>query len=168
MRNPTRSLFELTAADLMSRELITIPRHMSLQGAAHRLIRADVSGAPVVDEYGRCVGVLSATDLMRYLDEGQRGARLRGAECLQVHSPWQMIEVELLPADETGQFMTTDVITVEPDTRLAELARIMLEAHIHRLIVLDPQRRPVGVVSGTDILAALAKYEAHAALASES
>ena len=40
----------LTAADLMSRDLVLVPQEMSLQGAAHLLSRSHVSGAPVVDE----------------------------------------------------------------------------------------------------------------------
>jgi CBS domain-containing protein len=57
-------LLELTAEDLMSRNVVVISQHMSLKAAAHLLAQAEVSGAPVVDEEGRCVGVLSAADLM--------------------------------------------------------------------------------------------------------
>jgi CBS-domain-containing membrane protein len=165
MRASTKPLFELTAADLMSRDPITIPQQMSLQGAAHRLARAEVSGAPVVDEFGRCVGVLSTTDLVRYLDRGEGAARRRACDCYQVYSPWQMIEVEKLPADEVKQYMTTDLVTASAQTRLGDLARSMLDAHIHRVIVLDAERRPVGVVTSTDLLGALAGCEAHAARA---
>ena len=51
--------------------------------------------------------------------------------------------------------MTTDIVSVEPQTPLAEVARRMVDAHIHRVFVLD-QGRPVGVITSTDILAALA------------
>src|SRR5438270_11142143 len=76
----TKELFELTAADLMSREVVTIPRKMSLHGAAHRLAQAQVSGAPVIDEQGRCIGMLSATDLARWMDRGQPTSRPRASE----------------------------------------------------------------------------------------
>jgi CBS domain-containing protein len=74
-----------------------------------------------------------------------------------------MIEVEQLPADEVKQYMTTDLVTATAQTRLGDLAHSMLDAHIHRVIVLDAERRPVGVVTSTDLLGALAGSEPRAA-----
>jgi CBS-domain-containing membrane protein len=51
-------LLQLTAEDLMSRDVLVIPQRTTLRYAAHLLAQAAVSGAPVVDEEGRCVGVL--------------------------------------------------------------------------------------------------------------
>lgn len=62
-----KCLHSLTAADLMSRNLVLVPQDMSLQGAARLLSRAQVSGAPVVNENGRCVGVLSTTDFLHWV-----------------------------------------------------------------------------------------------------
>jgi len=61
-----------------------------------------------------------------------------------------------LPRGAVRRYMTTDGDTVEPQTPLPELARIMIDAHIHHVIVVDGRRRPIGVVSSSDILAALA------------
>jgi CBS domain-containing protein len=152
-------MLELTAEDLMSRDLITISKHLSLQGAAHRLIQAHVSGAPVIDERGRCVGVLSATDLMRWLDEGHAPARHPLAREANFHHPWQIPEPEDLPDEEVGQHMTADVVTAPSHARIGELARKMIDAHIHRVFILDGQNRPAGVVTGTDILAAVADHD---------
>jgi CBS domain-containing protein len=154
-----KPLFELTAADVMSRELVTIPRKMSLHGAAHRLAQSQVSGAPVIDEQGRCVGVLSATDLVRWLDRGDRSARRSGCACTEVYAPWQMMEVSELPVDEVERYMTTDLVSVAPDRPLAEVARCMLDARVHRVVVLDEKGRPAGLVTTTDILAAVARGE---------
>jgi CBS-domain-containing membrane protein len=64
---------------------------------------------------------------------------------------------EELPADAVGRYMTTDVVTAGPQTPLPELARMMVDAHIHRVTVVDEQGRPVGIVSSTDVLAAVAR-----------
>jgi CBS-domain-containing membrane protein len=153
----TKSLLALTAADLMSRDVVMVPRAMSLRAAAHLLSATKVTGAPVVDETGRCVGVLSATDFMRWVGYGERGASRPGCSdpgCF--HSAWQVVNVEDLPTDEVDAYMTADPVTVPPSTPIAELARGMIDAHIHRIIVVDTQCRPIGVVSSTDILAAVA------------
>jgi CBS-domain-containing membrane protein len=53
--------------------------------------------------------------------------------------------------------MTTDLVTALPGTPIGDLAQRMIDAHIHRIIVTDAEGRPVGIVSSTDILAAVAR-----------
>jgi CBS-domain-containing membrane protein len=155
MLTKEKPFLALTAEDLMSRDLILIPRHVSLRTAAHLLSSGHVSGAPVIDDEGCCVGVLSGTDFVRWA-EGKTTARVqpRGSGC--VCSDWQMVDTDFLPEEEVRTFMTADPVTVPPGLTITELARRMLDAHIHRLVVVDEGRRPVGIVSTTDILAAVA------------
>jgi CBS domain-containing protein len=54
--------------------------------------------------------------------------------------------------------MTPDPVTAQPTTSIGVLARMMIDAHIHRVIIVDVERRPVGVVSSTDLLATLAYH----------
>jgi CBS domain-containing protein len=58
--------------------------------------------------------------------------------------------------------MTADPVTARADVRVGELARLMLDAHVHRVIIADPTGRPVGIVSTTDVLAAVAREAAGA------
>jgi CBS domain-containing protein len=152
-----KPLLSLTAADLMSENVTAIPQHMSLQGAAHVLARFGISGAPVVDEHGRCIGVLSANDFVVWAEKGK--AAVRTDECHSpvegMHSPWQVRDIEALPREEVSAYMTPDPVTVAPSTPVGELAAKMRDAHIHRLIVVDGGGRPIGIVSSTDILAAV-------------
>jgi CBS domain-containing protein len=153
----TKPFLALTAADLMSRDVVMIPRAMSLRTAAHLLSESQVSGAPVVDETGECVGVVSTTDFMHWVGYGERGAWrpvCSNPGCF--HSAWQVVDVNDLPTDEVDAYMTTDPVTVSPGTPIAELAREMIDAHIHRIIVVDAKNLPIGVVSSTDVLAAVA------------
>ena len=59
--------------------------------------------------------------------------------------------------DTVRDRMTCDPVTVIPSTPLQKLAEMMLDAHIHRVIVVDKDHRPIGIVSSTDILAAVAR-----------
>ena len=70
MLTATKPFLALTAADLMSPAVVVIPTSMSLQAAARLLSRFAISGAPVVDAEGRCVGVLSTTDFLARVQEG--------------------------------------------------------------------------------------------------
>lgn len=69
---------------------------------------------------------------------------------------WQIVDVEKLPTDEVRRFMTPDPVTTRTATPIRVLARMVIDAHIHRIVVVDEERRPIGVVSSTDLLAALA------------
>jgi L-aspartate semialdehyde sulfurtransferase len=53
--------------------------------------------------------------------------------------------------------MTSDVVTTSPTAPLSELARMMTGGRIHRIPVVDERGRPVGIVSTTDVLAAVAR-----------
>ncbi len=156
MFTTSKPFLALTAGDLMSREVVTVPHNMSLRAAAHLLSESAISGAPVVDAAGRCVGVLSATDFIHWAETDQPPVRSRPCSSDSVCSDWQMVVVEELPTDAVSNFMTVDPVTVAPSTAIGELARRMLDAHIHRLIVVDRDHQPVGVVSSTDVLAAVA------------
>lgn len=152
-----KPIMALTAADLMSRTIVMIPEAMSMQGAAHLLSQNNVSGGPVVDHEGRCMGVISATDFLLVADRGTRP----GANCFcrqpeGMTSPWQIVDEGGVPDDAVRYYMTRDPVMVSPSANIGELAEMMLNAHIHRIVVVDPERHPLGVVSSTDILAAVA------------
>jgi CBS domain-containing protein len=69
---------------------------------------------------------------------------------------WQKVSNDL-PVSAVRRYMTSDIVTVGPETPLTKLARIMIDAHIHRVIVVDEGEKPIGIVSSTDILAAVAR-----------
>jgi len=61
-----------------------------------------------------------------------------------------------LPKEEVRRHMSADVVTSPPQALLSTVARQMIDAHIHRVIVVDDRGHPLGIVSSTDILAAVA------------
>jgi CBS-domain-containing membrane protein len=105
------------------------------------------------------VGVLSASNFVHWAEKGGENERVRCTSFTCVCSDWQVVDVEFLPPDEVRWHMTAEPITASAATRITELARMMLEAHVHRIIVVDADRHPVGIVSGTDIMAAVAFME---------
>jgi len=150
-----RPLLSYCAADIMSNNVVMVPREMSLQGAARMLARAGVTGAPVVDATGRCIGVLSATDFMNWAKDEHKDA---SAE--PMCKPWQIPEGALETSGCVEAVMTRDPVLVTSNVKIGDLARMMMDAHIHRLIVVDRvSHRPIGVVSSMDILAAVARAD---------
>lgn len=158
MLTEIKPLLDHCAGDLMSKDVVMIPQEMSIQGAARLLSRSHVSGAPVVDHDGRCIGVISATDFIHWAEGRDSAVAKRTAEnCLC--SAWQIPDENKLPDTSVRCFMTSDPVTALAKTSIGDLAQTMLDAHIHRVIVVDDNQRPVGVVSSTDILAAVARAD---------
>ena len=157
------NLLNLCAADIMSQQVVMVPREMSVQGAARMLARANVTGAPVVDEDGRCIGVLSATDFMHWVEHDHPASSPEpSADCMC--KPWQIPAGADQSACRVESFMTKDPVLVVSGARIGELARMMMDAHIHRLIVVDGvSQRPIGIVSSMDILAAMARADTRSA-----
>jgi len=197
------NLLGLTVKELMTTDVVHLYAEMSVKEAALVLVKHRISGAPVVDRQGRCVGVFSTTDLLRCYSE-QKGSPTRPSEqaitcpfvrsvrdahgcetslctlplgacsiqrthkdaagcshvvCSDPHSvpvEWGVVEVEKLPDDPIQCYMTPDPVTVNCDVDIRSVARMMVDAHIHRVIVTDNKHQPVGLVSSSDILAAVA------------
>ena len=151
-----KSLFDQTAADLMTRKVICLPQEMSMREAARLLILDQISGAPVVDGVGKCVGVISSTDFLA-AKHPEGGLHNGCGQC--ACTEWEVFQVEDLPVESVRKFMTADPVMVPPTTPLGDLEQKMIDAHIHRIIVVDIWKRPIGIVSSTDLLAALANAD---------
>lgn len=139
----------MKAADIMTTEVISVSPETEVSEVARLLLEHHVSAVPVVDQDGHILGMVSEGDLMRR------------AECRRGRSWW----LSLL-ADKTADFvrtygtrardvMTRDVVSIDKEADISEIARI-LEIHgIKRVPVLEGGR-VVGIVSRADILRSLA------------
>lgn len=151
------SLLELRAKDVMTRDLVVIPDDMTVQEAGRRLCRLEVSGAPVVNCHGVVVGVLSSSDFVRLASMGEK---VTTAPCDCVYSDWQLVDVDKLPTESVQRCMTPDPVTAGPNVAVTELARMMVDAHIHRVVIVDDDGAPKGIVTTSDILGAVARMDA--------
>lgn len=79
--------------------------------------------------------------------------------CSQPHAvptDWQVVRVEDHAEVTAAECMTPNPVTVSPDTPVSAVARKLIDRQVHRLLVLDQDQRPVGIISSTDLLAAMA------------
>ncbi len=143
-------LKRLKVQDVMSREVIEVSANQTMGEAAKAFTQSDVSSAPVVDEQGRCVGILSAADFIKR-DCPQCSEISRHA--LTKRGPDDGFTIES-PTDMVSCYMSTAVQSVAADESLLQAAQVMCAEHIHHLPVLEDDR-PIGVVSTMDIVATL-------------
>ncbi len=143
-------LKSLTVSDVMCRKLIEVSANQTMCEAAKAFAENHVTSAPVIDEQGRCIGMLSAADFIQRdcpqfsdMDHHELAAQGRD-ECLSIEPTSDMV----------SSYMTTGVQSVAAGTSLLQAAREMAAAHIHHLPVLENDR-PIGVVSTMDVVAAV-------------
>ena len=152
---------DITARDLMNPEVLTVRDSMSVRELARYLIGRQISGAPVVDEDGSLVGVVSVTDIAAAAsnesditsDRDNPDFYLKDLE--QAYSEEEVqsfhIEQEDLPV---RQIMTPTVYSVDEDATVSEIASMMLDGHLHRILVTS-QGVAVGIISTSDLLGLL-------------
>jgi CBS domain-containing protein len=133
MRPP--SAFDRLVGDYMSLPAVVVAVDDLVHRAETLLAEHHVSGLPVVDSMGAIVGVVSRTDLL--------GESPRVSALVRGHADRLLV----------GELMSSPAITVSITTTLRDAARIMRDARIHRVVVVDEAARPVGVLSASDYVA---------------
>ena len=152
----------ITAADLMSPEVLTVREDLPVADLAAFLMRHDITGAPVVDAEGRLVGVVSVVDIADLVsddaeiaaDRSEPDFLYRGREATLTED--ELEELEIDDEDLTvADIMTPEIYSVAPSAPVSEIAMKMLREHLHRVLVLDPDDRCVGIVTTSDLLGLL-------------
>src|SRR5262245_12152851 len=144
------------------------PNPMSLRGDASLkeaiafLVDRGISGAPVIDEAGRPVGVLSQTDVL--IHDREEVDHLAGTE-IEYGTPlprqwWNEFQIERVDTTPVRDLMTPAVFCVAMDTPAAGVIEQMRELNVHRLFVVDEAGVLVGVVTAMDIVRHLTVSEA--------
>jgi CBS domain-containing protein len=120
----------MTARDFMVTDLITLSPHRDVLDAVKLLLKHRISGAPVVEEDGRYLGVFSEKCAMQVLLDAA---------------------YEQLPTCEVRAFMDAEAQTISPSTHLLSIAQVFLLTPYRRLPVVEDGKL-VGQVSRRDVL----------------
>lgn len=160
----------ITAADLMSPEVLTVPEDMTVRELAGFLIDHEITGAPVVDSDGRLTGVVSVVDIADMAasvedeDESAEGREDVGrigffARAFRdVLSAGERKELDVFSGDDgevrVGEIMNPDVYSVPEDASVSEVASTLLNHHVHRVVVIE-EGRVLGIITTSDLLGLL-------------
>jgi CBS domain-containing protein len=146
----------LYAKDIMTTKLITVTQDMEIAEAAKILLDRKINGVPVVDDDGHLVGILCQSDLItqqKKLPIPTLFTFLDGI--IQLTSMKQLEkQVGKISALTVSEAMTTNPITVKPDTRLETVAALMVDSNFHTLPVVDDSKL-VGIIGKEDVLRTL-------------
>lgn len=154
----------LAAKDIMNPDVITVQEEMTVLDLASLLTDKMITGAPVVSESGRLVGVVSASDIVR--NEAHRSAIVQDNVSSYYLHGWEdqlsIDEIDMLHVEEGEDLTVHDIMTplifkVSENTPISEMADAMIGGRIHRLIV-TRNDKVVGIVTTLDMLKAIREY----------
>lgn len=145
LRTALRLLNNATARDLMTRNPRSIRQTTSVEKAAEFLSFEGISGAPVIDEAGRPLGVVSRTDVLRHL--GRRSDFNSSANLNDLADGLR--ERGGMPV---SQIMTRAVFSVRPEAPAAKVIAKLIALEVRRLFVVDRSGVLIGVISAFDLL----------------
>ncbi len=126
-------LHSITVQDFMTDSLLTFKPDMDVMAAIHVLSERGFSGAPVTDNLGNIIGILSAHDCLK----------------VAVHASYHGVL-----GGKVADFMSKKPVTVEADLSIIELAKMFIEKPYRRYPVVQDNRL-IGVISRSDVLRAI-------------
>ncbi|MCM2356655.1 MAG: CBS domain-containing protein [Geobacteraceae bacterium] len=143
----------LTAGEVMTRDVVTVKRETSIRELAEIFTTRRISSAPVVDDDGVLIGIVTESDLVEqdkslhiptvislfdwviYLESGKKFEK----------------ELKKMTGQTVGDIFTTEVETVSPTTPLSEVADLMSTRKVHAIPVVEGNR-VVGIIARIDLV----------------
>jgi CBS domain-containing membrane protein len=158
-------LDQLTATDLMTPNPVSIRGEASVAEAAVLFTDRAFSGAAVIDDSGRPIGVLSCSDLLIHdrekshcvgagVGEYAADASSRSTSREELGPGFQVVSVD---RTTVSAVMTPVVFSVTPETTARKVMHELISLRVHRLFVVDRSGVLVGVISALDVVKGLLK-----------
>lgn len=147
----------MQAKDIMTTSVISVPLEGQIEDAVRLMLDHHISALPVVDAQGDLKGLVSEGDLMRRVRETDGPRRSWWLEVLGGTRESAQDFVKL-KSHHVEDVMTRNIVSVEEDTKVAEIARLLEKHRIKRVPVLRDDRL-VGIVSRANLLHALSALQ---------
>jgi CBS domain-containing protein len=150
--------------DVMTEDVTTFFPDVSVYDCAKILREKKISGAPVVDDKGEVVGILSEGDIMKLIESRDININLI------LPSPLDVLELPVrmklgldnivksakkAASARVRDVMTKRVVTVSLEEDISRAAKIMVDGNINRLPVMDENGELVGIITRGDIIGAI-------------
>lgn len=150
----------MKAADIMTRDVISVSPDASVMQAARLMLQRRISGLPVTDAKGNLLGIVTEGDFLRRSELGTQRKRARWLEFLI--GPGRLAtEYVRACGRKVEEIMTQDLHTITEDTPVAGIVHLMERHRVKRLPV-ERDGRLVGIVSRANLLRAVASLAGEA------
>ena len=151
----SRATDKLISKDIMTPHVKSVPQSWTMQRFADFLSTNNISGSPVANEQGDLIGIATLKDIADFhlnsVNENYE-SQLTEEEKLEARRLRMMIfeGMAKLPV-EVGDIMTPIIFSVDEQTKVVDVAKLMLKEHLHRVFVKKGQTL-TGIITTYDIL----------------
>jgi CBS-domain-containing membrane protein len=143
----------LTAFDIMSKDVVTVTVATSIRDLAEIMTFHRIGSVPVVDDTGALIGIVSESDLIEQDKSFHIPTVISLFDWVIYLESEKKFEKELMrmTGQTVGDIFTKEVMTVDPTTKVSEIADLMCDKKIHSLPVVE-NGKLVGIVSRIDLI----------------
>ncbi|MDO9574371.1 MAG: CBS domain-containing protein [Candidatus Contubernalis sp.] len=144
---------DISAADIMCTEVISIAPEASLEETVKILAKNHVSGLPVVDQDNKVVGIISERNVIDFSSKLNVVALVGFSGWV---SPQADVSFEAFSRTKVEDLMSRKVVTAKSGTSGEEIARLMKNRKINRIPIVDENGKLIGIVTRGDLVNYLA------------
>ena len=143
----------LKAKDIMTRNVTTVRAATTIEDLARTLMEHKISGAPVVDDNGDLIGIVTENDLI------SRDKRLHIPTVMRLFDAFIVLEsqskiekeIKRMTAITVNDIYIKEVITATEDTPVQDIATIMSEKKVHLIPVVEG-KKIIGIIGKIDLI----------------
>jgi len=148
----------LTAGDVMTREVITVKKETTIRELAELFARHRISSAPVVDDSGAMIGIVTETDLVEQDKSLHIPTVISLFDWVIYLESDKKFEKELkkMTGQTVGDIYTEEVVQVSPSTPVSDVANLISSRKVNSIPVVDGNRL-VGIVARIDLIRTMIK-----------
>jgi len=146
----------LKVKDIMTREVISVSPETEITDAAKILLEKRINGVPVIDAFGRLVGIICQSDLVAQQKSIPVPSVFTFLDSYIPLTSMKRIDKEMkkIAALTVKEAMTLEPVTVNPETDIEDVAKLMVDKKYHTLPVVKGGK-VVGIVGKEDVLKTL-------------
>lgn len=153
---------QLKVSDIMTTQVISLLGTDTLKDATITLAVDNLSGAPVVDEENRLIGILSECDILKVIMDHEANLENPVLHLLafpmdaKIDDPQLKAAADKISQIKVADIMIPDVITTSPNAEIIDVLRLMIDKDVNRVPVLE-KGVLVGIVTRGDIIFSIYK-----------
>ncbi len=141
----------ILARDVMRTDVISVQPSTPVPQLEDTLVGRRISGAPVIQD-GHLLGIVSRSDIVRYFSIHRSLSTMLGKQAESTSAREHKADPQLTVKD----IMAETVVVVGPDEPIDDVARLMYERHVHRVLVTEGDS-VLGIISALDLAQLIAE-----------
>lgn len=141
--------------EIMTKDVVSLKPDDNARDALGLLLKMKISGLPVIDAHGKLIGMFTEKDILKNIFPSY--IEKIGSFIYKENSVSIKKKFEELANLTISQLMRKEVVSVDEDTSLCEVARLMLTQNVRRIPILNKEKKVVGIVAREDIIKAYTK-----------